>query len=198
MKDSIKFYFFTEKLNDIIIKNIIKFKKICIIYKPTIINNNNHSEILNIKNFCKKNNSLFFISDDIKLAYKYKANGIFLSSWNKRNLNLHNHQKNFQIIGSAHNRCEYFFKMKQKCQSIMLSPIFYNKKYTKNKILEVVKFNLNTLNWRVRVCALGGINLKNLKKVKMTKSSSIAFVSLLSAFNTKSLPTFCVDRLFKN
>ena len=58
MKNNIQFYFFTEKLNDVITKNIIKFKKICIIYKPNNINNNDHSEIINIKKFCKKNNKI--------------------------------------------------------------------------------------------------------------------------------------------
>jgi thiamine monophosphate synthase len=197
MNNNIELYFFTEKLNDLTTNNILKFKKICIIYKPTDINNINHIDILNIKIFCKRNKILFFVSDNLKLSLKYKADGIFLSSWNKQILNLHNYKKSFYIIGSAHNISEYFFKIRQKCQTIMLSPIFYNKKYTKSKILEVIKFNLITLNWKIKICALGGINLKNLKRIKTTKASSVAFISLLHSHNLKSLPMISMGRLFK-
>lgn len=198
MNNNIKFYFFTEKLNDCTTQNILKFKKICIIYKPTDINNINHIEVLNIKKFCKRNKILFFVSDNLKLTLKYKADGIFLSSWNKKILNLHNYKRGFYVIGAAHNISEYFFKIRQNCQTIILSPIFYNQKYTRNKILGVIKFNLITLNWKTKICALGGISLKNLNKIRATRASSIGFVSLLSSYNTKSLPTISMGRLFKN
>ena len=38
-------------------------------------------------------------------------------------------KKNFKIIGSAHNQSEYSLKIKQGCKLIMLSPLFFNKKY---------------------------------------------------------------------
>ena len=62
----------------------------------------------------------------------------------------------------------------------MLSPIFFNKKYSLNKILHVNKFNLMTLGWKNNICALGGINLKNLKLINLTKSKSIAVKSLIT------------------
>jgi len=198
MTKNIKFYFFAEKLNDFIIKNIIKFEEICIIYKPSNINNINHNEVINIKKFCKKKNILFFLCDNFRSAVKYDADGIFLSSHNKNMINLHGYKKKFKIIGSAHNINEYFIKIRQKCETIMLSPIFYNNKYTVNRILGVTKFNLITLNWVSKICALGGINSKNLKKIKITKSSSIAFVSLLNSYNTKSPPMISMSGLFKN
>jgi hypothetical protein len=43
---------------------------------------------------------------------------------------------------------------------ISLSPLFYNNKYSVNKILQPLRFNLITNNWDVKLCALGGI-LKN-------------------------------------
>ncbi len=52
----------------------------------------------------------------------------------------------------------------------MLSPIFFNRKYSINKILRIIKFNLITLNWNCNICALGGIKLDNLKMIKLTKS----------------------------
>jgi hypothetical protein len=61
----------------------------------------------------------------------------------------------------------------------MLSPLFYNEKYSKNSILNTHRFNLITLNWKTDVCALGGINLRSLKKIKLTKARSIAFKKLI-------------------
>ena len=111
MTKNIRFYFFAEKLDNLITKNILKFKEICIIYKPSNINNINHTEVINIKKFCKKNNIFFFFSNNLKSAVKYDADGIFLSSNNKKMLDLHSYKKKFRIVGSAHNRNEYFFKM---------------------------------------------------------------------------------------
>ena len=76
----IKFYFFSNTLDQKIIKNIIKLKNIAIIYKSESID---HKKINILKIFCKKNKIPFFITNNISLAHKYKANGIFLTSDNK-------------------------------------------------------------------------------------------------------------------
>jgi len=184
---NIKFYFFTDTLDEIIKKNIKNFKKLSFVYKSNSINDINHTNINTIKIFCKKNKIPFFISDNFKLAKKYEADGIFLSSSYKKigNIVL---KKNFKIIGSAHNQLEYSLKNKQSCDTIMLSPIFYNKKYSKNKILNVCKFNLISMSWDKKICALGGINLNNFKKLNMTKSSAAAFISLMKENNQKKSP----------
>ena len=57
----------------------------------------------------------------------------------------------------------------------MLSPLFFNEKYSKNKILNISKFNHKALNWNIKLCALGGINLNNIKKIQCTKAKSIAY-----------------------
>jgi hypothetical protein len=63
----------------------------------------------------------------------------------------------------------------------MLSPLFYNKKYSKNKILRPIKFNLITNGWKSKICALGGINQKNIKEIKLlSKKTSISFKSLIN------------------
>jgi hypothetical protein len=62
----------------------------------------------------------------------------------------------------------------------MLSPIFFNKKYSLNKILGPIKFNLITLNWSCKVCALGGIQLNNLRMINLTKAKAISFMSLIN------------------
>jgi thiamine-phosphate pyrophosphorylase len=188
INNDIKFYFFTDTLNEIITKNIKNFKKLSFIYKSNSINDINHTKINKIKNFCKKNKIPFFISDSFKLAKKYGADGIFLSSSYKKIGNIFLKKKNFKIIGSAHNQLEYSLKNKQFCEMIMLSPLFYNKKYSQNKILNVCKFNLISMNWDKKICALGGINLNNLKKLNMTRSFAVAFISLMEQNSQKKSP----------
>jgi DNA-binding Xre family transcriptional regulator len=62
----------------------------------------------------------------------------------------------------------------------MLSPLFFNEKYSKYKILRINRFNLISQNWNCEICALGGISKENLKKISMTKSKSIGFIRLFS------------------
>jgi thiamine-phosphate pyrophosphorylase len=181
----IQFYFFTNNLNEIITKNIIKFKNLCIIYKPEKDISKNYIQILKIKNFSKKNKVKFYIADDYKLANKFTADGIFLSSTNKSFIRPIQVKNDFNIIGSAHNTFEYWVKNRQNCKEVMLSPVFFNAKYSSNKILGITRFNLMSINWRLKLCALGGINLDNLRKLKMSKASSIAFISLMNGSKIK-------------
>ena len=178
MNIDIKFYFFIDTLDEIIRKNIKNFKKLSFVYKSDSINDINHANIVTIKNFCKKNKIPFFISDNFKLAKKYEADGIFLSSSYKKIGNIFL-KKNFKIIGLAHNQLEYSLKNKQSCETIMLSPLFYNKKYSQNKILNVCKFNLMSMGWDKKICALGGITSNNLRKINMTRAVAIAGISII-------------------
>jgi thiamine-phosphate pyrophosphorylase len=188
INNDIKFYFFTDTLDEIIKKNIKNFNKLSFIYKSNSINDINHTNINTIKSFCRKNKIPFFISDNFKLAKKYGTDGIFLSSTYKRIGNIFLKKKNFRIIGSAHNQLEYSLKKKQLCEMVMLSPLFHNKKYSQNMILNVCKFNLISINWNKKICALGGINLNNLKKLNMTRSSAAAFISLMKQNGQKKSP----------
>ena len=69
--------------------------------------------------------------DDFKTAIKLKTNGIYYSSTNNK-INVP-YKSSFKIIGSAHCQREYYFKKKQACEYIFLSPLFENKKYSNNK-----------------------------------------------------------------
>jgi thiamine monophosphate synthase len=194
MINNIKFYFFTSYINELIIKNILKFKNIAIIYKPESCKSVNYQQLDNIRKFSTYHRIALIIIDDIKLAAKYKADGFFISSNNKKTYNFSCYiKKNIFIIGSAHNTMEYFMKIRQGCSQIMLSPIFYNKKYSLNKILGVIKYNLISRDWIRKTIALGGINLNNLKKIKMTNATSVAFVSLINNDKIKK-PTFLLEK----
>ena len=59
----------------------------------------------------------------------------------------------------------------------MLSPIFYNNKYLQNQILNPIKFNLISLNWKTEICALGGSSDENINKIKSTKVKSVGIKS---------------------
>jgi thiamine-phosphate pyrophosphorylase len=183
------FYFFTTYINEQIIKNVVKFKNIAIIYNNKYIINENN--FLEIKNFCKINNIKFFIVDNLRLAIKYNLDGLIISHNNKRTyLNVNNYKKNFKIIGKAHSQNEYFFKIKQNCTAILLSPIFKNLKYNTSKILTISKFNQISKNWKIDVYALGGINFENIKKIKMTKAKGVGFISLISNLKIKKPALF--------
>ena len=186
-----------NKLNDEIKENIKKFININIILYnfddqtegQLKISNFNTQQVIN---FCKKNRLPFYITDNIKLALQTKANGIFLSAKNKKIIP--KIQKlNFEIIGSAHNQIEYCFKKKQGCTLLMLSPIFFNKKYSENKILGPIKFNLISNSWNNNLCALGGISSKTLSKIKLTRVTSIAFISLILEPQIKK-PAYFINR----
>ena len=166
------FYIFLDEINNSIKKNILRLKKKNIIINFKL-NNENINKFNEIIKFVKKNSINFFIKDNYKLAVKYKANGLFLSSVNKSfNIPIL-FKRNFKIIGSAHNQFEYYIKLKQKCNLVTFSPIFFNNKYSANKILGVIKFNLLTLNWKCHLCALGGINKEKLNKILSTKTRVI-------------------------
>jgi thiamine monophosphate synthase len=185
------FFFFTTYINEEISKNVVKFKNIAIIYNNKYIENENN--FLKIKNFCRKNNIKFFIIDDLKLAIKYKLDGIILSNKNKSNYHkFFSHQKNLRILGKVQNQIDLYFKIKQNCNYIILSPIFENAKYKDNNVLNVIKFNLISNNWCQKLIALGGVNQKNLNKIKMTKVGGVGFMRFISS------PEIKKPVLFKN
>jgi thiamine-phosphate pyrophosphorylase len=172
-----KYYIFVSELNEIIKNNILKISKPNLILNFNIFDEFSLILAKNIIRFCKKHHVPFYILNDIKIARQLNAQGIFISSTNKKiGLSLFSSKK-FELIGSAHNQFEYFIKKKQNCKTIMLSPIFYNKKYSQNQILNPIKFNLISLNWKTDVCALGGISDKNINKIKSTKVNSAGIKS---------------------
>ena len=165
-------YIFIDQLNEKIKKNIIKLKKTHLIYSLKSNKDEIYKEFLQIINFTKKNKIPLYLLDNYKIAIKYKLDGVFLTSSNKKILPTSIKNK-LKIIGSAHNQREYFIKKNQSCEMISLSPLFYNNKYSVNKILQPLKFNLISNNWNIKLCALGGILETNIKKIQLTKALAI-------------------------
>ena len=165
-----KIFFFLEKIDPQILKNILKFKNISVIYNQEKINN---IDLNKIKLILKKNNIPLYIRNNIKLAIQFNLDGVYLSSDNRKIIYQTYKKKNFKVIGHAHNQREFFFKKKQLCDIFVVSPLFCNDKYSKNQILNISKYNLLTKDWSNSICALGGINLSNMKKIKLTKSNYV-------------------------
>ena len=180
-----KHYVFLEEINNLIKDNLFKFSNINIIIDINKNTEKNLENELSIIKFAKKKRIPFFIKNDFKKSIKYRANGIFISSDNKKIIKPILLKKNFYIIGGAHNQLEYTQKLKQNCHLLMLSPIFFNEKYSKNKILNILKFNNKTRHWKTNLCALGGINSKTLKKVKLTKCVAIGLKKIISKSKIK-------------
>ena len=173
-KNSFKIYNFVNEFN---LSDLHQLSKdICIIYRN--YNNINHLEdILNLKKYCRDIKTKFYLSNDIKLSIRLRLDGIYIPSFNNKinytqNYNL---PKNFDIIGSAHNITEINLKLKQKCSEIFLSPIFKVNK--SKKFLGINKFNFMTLNKKAHFIALGGINEKNYKMIKLLKTNGFASIS---------------------
>ena len=137
----------------------------------------NKNEIFKIKNLCKKSNRKFFISNNIKIAIQLDLDGIYIPSFNKElKINYFTKKKNFIVLGSAHNILEIRQKERQNVNCIFLSPVFITKK--SNKYLGIQKFNNLTNYTSKKIICLGGMNISNLKKIKLLKTHGFASVSL--------------------
>ena len=158
-----------EKLNKniiLIFRNYKLDKKKCI------------TLLVKLKNYCKKNNRKVFLSNNIKLAKQLNLDGAYIPSFNKilfdHNLGA---KKKFLIIGSAHSVNEIIIKQKQKAEIIFLSSIFKNSK--NKKYLGICRFNNISNTSNKKIIALGGINMNNIKQLRMTKSYGFASISFL-------------------
>ena len=128
------FFFFTTYINEEISKNVVKFKNIAIIYNNKYIENENN--FLKIKNFCRKNNIKFFIIDNLKLAIKYKLDGIILSNKNKSN----NHKENLRVISQRENITSYHRSKNRE----LPTGVFYIK--NKRRYRAGITFNKKTIH----------------------------------------------------
>ena len=172
MNHNYTFYYFIEKFNS---KEIINLnKKINIIFR-NYVDDLDTIDLKGLVNLCHKKQQKIFLANDLKRAFYYKFDGVYIPSFNKlKNFNNLKLKKNFKIIGSAHKINEIIIKKKQGCSEIFTSPIFetYKKNY-----LGVVRFNLLNLNNRSKIYALGGINENNIKKLRLTKSVGFGSIS---------------------
>ena len=165
-------YYFIDEFN----KNEIEklSSKISLIYR-NYHKKNDPKELRKLVIHCKSNRRKVYISNNIKDAIKYNFDGLYIPSFYKQLRFKNIIKKNLEIIGSAHNAIELKIKEKQGCSRIFLSPIFENNK--NKKFLDVIKTNLLKKLTKKQIVLLGGINQKNIKKIKLCTPSGIAAIS---------------------
>ncbi len=168
----IKFYYFIDEFNK---KEIEKLSsEISLIYR-NYHKKNDPKELRKLVLHCKSNRRKVYISNSLKDAIKYNFDGLYIPSFYKQLRFKNIIKENLEIIGSAHNAIELKIKEKQGCSRIFLSPIFENNK--NKKFLDVIKTNLLKKLTKKQIVLLGGINQKNIKKIKLCTPSGIAAIS---------------------
>ena len=161
-----KFPFIFTFISDFKEDKILKLNKNIGIIFRNYDENFNKNKILKIKKFCKKNKRKFYLANNIKLAINLDLDGVYIPSFNKSlEIKKYNIKNNFLIMGSAHNFREINIKNKQNVDLIFISPLFKTKKY--KKILGIIKFNILSKLTNKKIIALGGINTRNIKQLKM-------------------------------
>lgn len=173
-----KIYYFIDSFNKEHIRKLNK--RIAIIFrnykkKPNI------SEIIRIKDFCKKTNHKFLIANYPEIAFKLKLDGIYIPSFYKKyDLNKYLKKTNFILIGSAHNLKEIRIKERQGVDQIFLSPVFQTKK--SKKFLGVNKFNILAKYTNKKIIALGGINKNNINYINKINSYGFSSISYIKKY----------------
>ena len=167
-----KIFIFIDRYNNKIFQN--NNTDIGIVYRN--YNNSDEKELFKIVKAFKKKRFKLYVSNNIKLAIKVNADGIYIPSFNKTKRYLNIEKKNLTILGSAHNQQEIYEKKSQNCKGIFLAPTFYVNK--RNYFHGVHKFNyLSRLN-KTNFFALGGIDEKSIIKLKLLNAKGFGAISL--------------------
>jgi len=167
------YYLYIENTKSINLDLIKRNKKIIIIYRNKLFQES-CIELIKFKNRCKIKQFKFYIANNLKLVNQCKADGLYLSAYNKKI-----YHKNINLIGSAHNFKEIYEKIKQGCNTIVLSRLFKTSYPEKKTYLGINKFNLILKNYLINLVPLGGINSSNLLRLNLVNSKGVAFFSVL-------------------
>jgi len=166
------YYLYIENTTSINIDLFKKNRKITIIYR----NNGNVENFTKLRIFrqkCRLKNFKFYIANDYNLVISCKADGLYLSSYNKK---IYSRLLN-NLIGSAHNFKEIYEKINQGCKTIILSRLFVTSYINKKGNLGIHKFNLIKKNYLINLVPLGGINSLNLLKLNLVNSNGLSLFS---------------------
>ena len=185
------FFIFIDRYNNQIFEN--NNINIGIIYR-NYNDANRETELNKIAKACKKKRYQLFVSNDIKLALKVRADGIYIPSFNKTRKFINLEKKNLTILGSAHNQKEIWEKISQKCQAIFLSPIFYVEKSI--NFLNVYKFNSLSRSNKVNILALGGITEHNVNKLRLLHTRGFGGIGIFKKKPALKRPVFLKNNFF--
>ena len=174
-------FIFLDKFDSQIFEN--NNTNIGIIYR-NYHNQSKEGELVKIAKKCKRKRFKLYIANNIKLAIKMKANGIYIPAFNKSGRFSNHEKRGLAIIGSAHNQREIQQKIMQNCSAIFLAPIFQVKK--KKDYLNIHKFNSLARSNKIDFLALGGISKDNIAKLKVLHIKGFGGISFFS----KKKPAF--------
>ena len=118
-----------------------------------------------------------------------KADGIYISAYNKKLEYLNLIKLGFSLIGGAHNFKEIHQKKNQGCRKVIVSQLFKVSGKPKGKVYGIIKFN-NFHFFYKNIIPLGGIKSHNINKLKMLNAKAFTIMSEI-----KKKPTIS-SRLF--
>tara|TARA_E500000178_G_scaffold323997_1_gene350087 strand:+ start:521 stop:1096 length:576 start_codon:yes stop_codon:yes gene_type:complete len=185
-----KYFLIIESIKDINLSNIKKHNKFVIIYRTKEIKDD-LAKLIAFRKECNTKKIKLYIANNLNLCILIKSDGIYLSSYNKTYKALSLKKFNFDIIGSAHDYGQIRLKINQGCDYILFSKLFDVSYDKKMRSLGVLKFRNYLNKFRKKIIPLGGINLKNLNKLRMLDCYGIALLSEI-----KKKPTKIFSRLF--
>ena len=186
-----KFFIFLDEYNSEIFKN--KNINIGIVYR-NYKDRKRESQLIKIAKACKKNRFQLFVSNDVKLAHKVKADGIYVPSFNKVKNFSNLEKKKLVILGSAHNQKEIHRKIVQNCSAVFLSPLFYVKK--SKDFLGLHQFNYLSYKNKTNILALGGISKNNIRKLKLLYTKGFGGISIFKKKPASKRPVFIKNNFF--
>ena len=152
-------------------------------------------ELIKIAKACKESRKQLYVSNDVKLAIKVKAEGVYVPSFNKTKSYANLEKRNIKILGAAHNQKEIHKKISQNCKAIFLSPLFYVKK--RKRFLGLHKFNYLSQKNNIIFFALGGISKHNICKLKMLTIYGFGGISFFKKKPASKRPVFIKNNSFK-
>ena len=137
-------------------------------------------EAMQIKNLCKRYNSLFIINDRVDIALASNADGIHLG---QNDLDLKTARKLLgysKIIGiSANNEIDISNAIKEGCDYIGIGPVFETETKKNKKPIGIEKIKTLTKDLDIPWFAIGGIKSKNISYLKSNGFKKVALVSQL-------------------
>ena len=158
-------FFITEKLHELNLDYVKKTGAILILRN---IDNYKDEELKKFNNNCTRRNISLFVPNNIRTLFFLNSSKFYISAHNKKPFkHLKKIKPNIKFLGSAHNIREVKEKIDQGCDYIVLSRIFETSNKNKKGHLGTLKFNLLTRKFSKKFLALGGINEKRFKLLKM-------------------------------
>ena len=137
-------------------------------------------EAIQIKNICKRYNSLFIVNDRVDIALASNADGVHLG---QDDLDLKTSRKLLgysKIIGiSANNEIDISNAVKYGCDYIGIGPVFETSTKKNKKPLGIEKIKTLTKDLNIPWFAIGGIKSNNISYLKRNGFKKVALVSQL-------------------